>query len=115
MKLWDPASRESRFMGLVLGVPLILVGIASAIVLLWIGRGSDLLFSIGIGAAIGLLVFVGGVVASVARDGKYEFSDNLVSAAVVGVIFVALSLFLIAMVRAADVVEIYHKSRDAGP
>lgn len=115
MKLWDPASRESRFIGLVLGVPMILVGIASAGVLLWIGRGSDLLFSIGIGAGISVLVFVGGVMASVARDGRYEFGDNLISAAVVGVIFIALSLFLIVMVRSAEVVEFYYKWRDAGP
>jgi hypothetical protein len=115
MKLWDPASREAKFIGLFVGVPVLLVGIASAIVLLWIERGHDLLFSVGIGAGIGLLVFVGGVVASVGRDGKYEFKDNLVSAALVGLLFVALSLFLIVMVRAAEVVECYYKSREAGP
>ena len=115
MKLWDPANRESRFIGLVLGVPIILFGIASAILLLWIARGNDILFSIGIGAGIGVLVFVGGVVASVGRDGKYEFKDNLISAALVSVIFVALSLFLIVMVRAAEVVESYYQSREAGP
>ncbi len=114
MKLWDPASREAKFIGLVLGVPIILVGVASAIVLLWIQRGHDLLFSTGIGAGIGLLVFVGGALASVGRDGKYEVKDNLVSAAVVGVLFVALSLFLIVMVRAAEVVEFYYESREAG-
>jgi hypothetical protein len=115
MRLWDPASREAKFIGLVLGVPISVVGVASGIVLLWIGRGQDILFSIGIGAGIGLLVLVGGVLASVARDGKYEFRDNLISAALVGVMFVALSLFLIAMVRAGEVVEFYYKSRDAGP
>lgn len=115
MKLWDPASRETKFIALVLGVPISVVGIASAIVLLWIERGQDILFSIGIGAGIGLLVFVGGVVASVGRDGKYEFKDNLISAALVGVIFVALSLFLIVMVRSAEVVEFYYESREAGP
>jgi NO-binding membrane sensor protein with MHYT domain len=115
MKLWDPASREAKFIGLVVGVPVSVVGIASAIVLLWIERGNDLLFSIGIGVGISVLVFVGGVMASVARDGKYEFRDNLISAVVVGVIFIALSLFLIVMVRIADVVEAYYRSREAVP
>lgn len=114
MRLWEPASPEEKFIGIALGAFVFAGGLASALVLLWIGRAGDILLSVSIGAGIFTLVLAGAVVATVARDGRYELRENLGSAALVGLISVALSLILIVMMRAVEVVEFYYEWRDAG-
>lgn len=114
MKLWVPASREERFVAIALSVVILGAGLAAALVLLWIGRANDVVLSVSLGCGIFAVVSIGGVVASVARDGRYEVRDNLISGVQVALVLVALSLTLIVLVRVAEVVEFYYKWREAG-